>query len=546
MQNENRMMTQPLSTQKTRRRDDKRTLTSGFAGKMIPLAVIPLLRQDTLATSALSFTFEMAETAELLLNAVHIETQAWFVPTLAFERFHTSLDALNRSYMLQPHDGDAGEVIPYVQTSVMPAFGASEFYKTLGIHAKPGTEINSAYLEAYNVLVNHRRKLRSNKLPMREMDDHSLAEAFWHHTTMRHIVPDFDQAMIDGVVPLNVVSNKIDIKGLVLNTTVGTGTTKRQEDDTAIPNADVRQAFIESSSGELPRVYGEMAENGITVSLSNIEMAKKTAAYARARKKFAGHTDDYVIDMLMGGIPQPEVNMSLPQLIGKKSMIYGMTQRYATDAGNLDQSATRGAARVSLPLRVPTTNTGGVIVVTAEITPEQLFERQKDYYFFTKKADEFPESVRDFLDPEKVEVVTNNHVDVDHSDPDSVFGYAPLNHMWQRQGPNVGGKYFRPEVDEEFDEDRQKIWAVETEDPELTTDFYLCTNMHHKVFEKVDEDPFEITGGGVMQIIGNTQFGAGLTESDGSDYEYLLAQIDQERIDKDEGLEILVEEEEEE
>jgi hypothetical protein len=120
---------------------------------------------------------------------------------------------------------------------------------------------------------------------------------------------------------------------------------------------------------------------------------------------------------------------------------------------------------------------------------------------------------------------------VDHSTPNAVFGYAPLNHEYMRSAPNIGGKYYRPEVDAAFDEDRQKIWANETVDPELTEDFYLCNNVHHKVFADSTSDAFEITARGTFEITGNTVFGGALKEAT-DDYDQVMADVDQTRLTK--------------
>jgi hypothetical protein len=182
-------------------------------------------------------------------------------------------------------------------------------------------------------------------------------------------------------------------------------------------------------------------------------------------------------------------------------------------------------------MRTPAINTGGIIVITCEITPEQLFERQKDHYLHTTNVNNYPEFTRDELDPEKVSIVTNDHIDVDHTTPNAVFGYAPLNHEYMRSAPNIGGKYYRPEVDAAFDEDRQKLWANETIDPILNEDMYLCNNVHHKVFADSTSDAFEITARGVFEITGNTVFGGALKEAT-DDYDQVMADVDQTRLTK--------------
>ena len=129
-------------------------------------------------------------------------------------------------------------------------------------------------------------------------------------------------------------------------------------------------------------------------------------------------------------------------------------------------------------------------------------------------------------------MVPNEHVDVDHTSPQATFGYAPLNHQWKRNSYNIGGKYFRPTVDAPFDEDRQRIWANESPNPTLTEDFYLATNLHHKVFADQNTDAFEVSGQARFEIVGNTVFGKGLQEAS-DHYDQIMATVDTTRIEQE-------------
>lgn len=541
---QNQLKNVPIDTIRSRRLEEKRVLTSGNAGKILPVAYIPLLREDSLVSGRMRLSFEMMETAEALMNGINVQVNAYFVPWLAFDRFEGSMDRLNRSYAGQPaYDG--GPVTPWFNLSGTAwDLRNSPIAKTLGLHSRVGIKKNMAFLEAYNAIVNYRRKQRSKSLPLRAWNADTLAEAFWHHTAMKHIVPDFDQALIDGEVALNIVSADLPVRGVYvgnadLTSTAAAGTFKGVNG----PNAGGEQLYTGNSSmgdtwgiasdavSGLPAIFAEMQSNGVTVSLSNIDLAKKTAAFARLRQQYQGHDDDWIIDTLMSGIRLPEQALKEPVLMQQVNTLFGYSTRFASDAANLDESVTTGATYVDLNLRLPRVNTGGIIMVTAEIVPEQLFERQKDYFLHAQTVAELPEYVRDYLDPEKVALVENQHVDMDHSDPTGTFGYAPLNHQWMRSGPNIGGKYYRPAVDASFDEDRQKIWAVETVDPELTADFYLCTQMHQKVFADTVSHAFEIMARGRFVIEGNTVFGPALLEAT-EDYDKVMAKVDQTRLVK--------------
>jgi len=470
---------------------------------------------------------EMMETAETLFNGVNVTVNAHLVPKLAFDRFN-GMDDLNRSYQGVPRE-DGETPIPFIETHTFSQ-ADNEFYKTLGMHAQGSATVNRDYIEAYNTVVNFRRKERSSSLTMRTMTDTSLAQAFWNHTTMAHIVPDFDQAIIDGEVALNVTSSQLSLHSYESgNWHNGAGHTENHK----VPMSGYQNPPT-GSSGDYDwgnQIWAELADNGITVSLSNIELAKKTQAFAKARSMYQGHDDDYIIDTLMAGIRIPDQAMKQPILLAQQRTQMGYQQRFASDAANLDESVTVGGALVDITMRTPAINTGGVIVITAEITPEQLFERQKDHYLHNTSVNNYPEFTRDELDPEKVSIVSNDHIDVDHSNPNAVFGYAPLNHEYMRSAPSIGGKYYRPDVDAAFDEDRQKIWANETVDPELTEDFYLCNNVHHKVFADSTSDAFEITARGTFEITGNTVFGGALKEAT-DDYDEVMADVDQTRLTK--------------
>jgi len=518
--NQNNLLTTPLTPKRSTRIDQKTVITSGNAGKIIPVACIPLLREDGVKRSRMQIAVEMMETAETLFNGVNVTVNAHLVPKLAFDRFN-GMDDLNRSYQGVPRE-DGETPIPFIETHTFSQ-ADNEFYKTLGMHAQGSATVNRDYIEAYNTVVNFRRKERSSSLSMRTMTDTSLAQAFWNHTTMAHIVPDFDQAIIDGEVALNVTNSNLSLHSK------GTYAPEGGWLAPMGPSSGVSGSYPDYDWGSA--IWAEMSDNGITVSLSNIELAKKTQAFAKARSLYQGHDDDFIIDTLMSGIRIPDQAMKQPILLAQQRTQMGYQQRFASDAANLDESVTVGGALVDITMRTPAINTGGVIVITAEITPEQLFERQKDHYLHNTSVDNYPEFTKNELDPEKVSVVTNSHIDIDHSDPDGVFGYAPLNHEYMRSAPNIGGKYYRPEVDASFDEDRQKIWANETVDPELTEDFYLCNNVHHKVFADSTSDAFEITARGTFEITGNTVFGGALKEAT-DDYEQVMADVDQTRLTK--------------
>jgi predicted Rdx family selenoprotein len=531
-------------------------LTSGDAGKILPLKYIPMLREDAVRRGKVRVNLEMLETAELLMNGIQVNVMAHFVPMLAFDRFNGSMEELNRSY--KGEVGIGGSVVPYFESSKVydsvtdsvssidtvyspqvDTFGAwdflgmIEFYQTMGIHTQ-AAKFNTTIVEAYNAIVNHRRKARSASLPLRNAFDHRLAEAFWSLDN-NHIVPDFDQKLIDGEVALSGLTFTAPIKSTGrsreawANTTYVDGTNPTND---YIPNQGTAPT-VDGDYYLFEEIFAELSQGGnASMSLADIDQAKKTAAFAKLRSMYDGIDEDYVIDLLMEGIRVPEETMKQPILLSRQSTMIGYNQRYATDAANLDTSVTNGFASVDLNIRTPQMNTGGVIMITAEIVPEQMWERKKDYFLYETNADNLPNYLRDVLDPEQVSVVKNDHLDVNHSTPNGTFGYAPLNHEWQRDMVNVGGKYYRP-ADDAFDEDRAKIWTVETTDPTLSADFYLVSGLHKKVFADQVADSFEITCLTDMEIVGNTVFGQRLLEADAtSDYQAITDLVDTARITK--------------
>lgn len=543
----NRTRTAPLVAPRTMRKQSARALTSLPAGKMVPLLTIPVLREDAVRSGRLRFSFEHMETAEVLMNAIRVRVMAYFVPMLALDRFNGSMDQLNLSYEGKP-PLEGSPIVPYIEQIPFGAHGSNPIYRYLGLHGRADQMVNSAYVEAYNQIWNFRAKNRSPDLSERGRLDTSLAPAFWVHEQFRHMVPDFDQASIDGEVPLNVVNARMPVRGIGFQNATGAagnftdvsdsggsgtmqGYAVRSHDAPA--NSMTTKAILKTEFRDgkhWPAVFAELQENGITVSLSNIELARKTQAFARLRQQYNQH-EDHIINLLMDAISIPEQAFKQPMLLSDKQTIFGQSKRYASDAGNLTESVVNGMTGLDMSIQLPRIGCGGVIMVVAEITPDQLFERQEDTFLNALSVDDLPQYLRDTLDPEKVEVVKNSRIDTSHATPNATFAYEPLNAKWNIDVPRVGGRFYRPTVNSGFDEDRQRIWAVETLNPTLSTDFYLCTNMHTKPFVVTNQDPFEVVTQGDIFIEGNTVFGGHLIEAT-DDYEKVLAVAPQDRIEK--------------
>lgn len=525
----------PISVEKSIRSDELRCITSGKAGFILPLAFVPLLREDAVSRGSISVSLDMSETLYPLLNAVNVKVMAHFISNFAFERFAGGMESFNRSYQ-KVAEPSTGTVIPWMETIAFEK--AAPIWKTLGVQVKEGTLCNRAPVEAYNLLVNWRRRARTDKLPQRTLTDVTLAEAFWKNSVLSHIVPDWDQSALEGEVPLTFVNSKLQIKGLYTGVG-GTGTpalvnppanVSANDPNTGASAGAMAAArwVLADANAAIPRIFGELAESGITVSLANIELAKQTAAFAKLREKFDGIEDDHIIDLLMEGIRVPDEAMKQPILLDSKSSVFGMSERKAMDGASLDMSLTTGRTQVQLRFRTPPMNTGGLILVTCEIVPEQLYERMKDKYLATYDTDLLPNFMRDYLDPEKVQVVRNDAIDVHHATPSAVFGYEPLNWQWKRQLTRAGGKFYRPNPDT-FVEERMRFWSADQVNPTLADDFYMVSDLPNTVFADTLADPFEILTMGRVDIIGNTVFGDRLEEDTGS-YEEIMEQVPMGRI----------------
>lgn len=540
--NINRQQTAPVSFPRTRRTHQLAGLTSMPAGKVVPLAAIPMLREDSLIGHH-RINVEMLETAELLMNGVNLRVMAYCVPMLAMERFEGDRGQLDRSYMGEPQV-EGGSVVDFIETEAFGTIASRPFYKYLGLHAKSTDLVNTAYLEAYNAIWNFRAMNRSRDLTPRGRLTDTLAPAFWMNSPFEFMVPNFDQAVLDGEVALNVLnttlplsagsavvtyannaSNSFLLKDATTGNTVTSASNTLYGDASGFLRKTGTNEYLDLSpngnlAATLTGVTAELAADGITVSLSNLEMARKTQAFAKLREQFDGIADEYIIDMLMAGLSIPDQMLKQPILLADVRTTFGQVKRYATDSGNLAESAVSGGATVDLHLRVPRLNTGGVVLITAEVLPDQLFERQRDPFFHSADVDAWPEALRDTLDPEKVDAVFNREIDTDHATPNSVFGYEPMNAKWNRGRVNIGGKFLRPTTNTTTDTDRQRLWSVETVNPVLGTEFFIATTVHQKVFLDKDIDNFEAVTRGVNVIEGNTQFGGLLVDATTTENNY--------------------------
>jgi len=525
-------------------------MTSLPAGKVVPVATIPLLREDSMR-GRFAFAFEMQQTVEVLLNGIDVVCEAWLVPNLAMPEFRTA-DDLDLAYTGRKRDGEAAPT-PYFVTQPAGAPETNQVHQRLGKHRRATQMANMSYVRAYNALVNFARAEVSANIPQRELLDKTLAQAMWPKNMFSHIVPDFDQAVMQGEVALSVAQQNLAIQGTLnggryVPVSAGSqpkyvaggvefgGNTNSAKQMLFDPNAPAGQPItdIKNLRADLLGAVAVLEDNGITISLANFETARKAQIFANIRKRYNAH-EDMIIDLLMDGIQVTEQAWRQPILLRRGDTRFGMSKRYSSDADAMTTSIVEGAAAIEFDLNVPRVPGGGVVMVVAYCAPEQLFERMEDPYLAALSPDDLPAFLEDHLDPEAVEIVKNDYIDNDHDQPDDIYGYGPKNFRWNFVPPGIGGRFHRPEVDAGFDEDRNAIWAVETQNPRLTKDAYLVpADIHLKPFWTSTIDPFDCITLGQCVIEGNTQFGPALIEAlPVSDYDAVMDKVDLERIDKE-------------
>lgn len=557
-----RLVTDPRDIKETRRRDGIRNITSMKAGVIAPIGRFVMLRGDKLKAKV-RIAAEMLETKEILMNPVHMRITWYLMPWSAMERFQKSMDQFIRSYAGQPQI-DGGSVVPFFETQAYGTLGANAVYRSLGFHAAPTFQAVTMDLETYNAVVNFRRENRSPDLPKRTRLQTDLGEAFWEHAQFQHVVPKFDNDLISGEVQLQVINDRLPVSGIGLAGAAGAGVTNGSYYDSSNKLATTvypKSANIEGNGGSLggderylsirttpgnqgyPDIYAELQQGAFNVSLADINTAELAQKYARIRTKYQGH-EEWVKDALMDGHQMPDLSLMQPIFLSKQTVRVAQVKRFATDGGNLTDSAVSGGLAAEFTLRVPRLSTGGIVMAFAEAIPDQLWERQSDPLFhlkaqadamgLTNLADALPQATRDALDPEKVDIVFNRDVDTSHGNPGDTFGYWPMNARWDGLRTRAGGKFLRPAVDAGTDDARQRFWASEDINPTLGESFYLVKNLHQKPFIENDTgfEPFEVTIEGMAVITGNTQFGGMLIEAS-DDYEKVMAKAPTERIDQE-------------
>lgn len=566
----------PVDFNHTRRTDNAVLMTSGYAGKVVPVAYAPLLRGDS-ASGTVGVDIELAEMPRPLLNGVLANVQAWFVPKSAHRQF-TGLDEFRHSFQKGNIQqlGAADRTPPAfflntgANTGLVDTVASSELAKTLGLHFNNFTPINFDLIDAYNLVYNFRLGAHSSKLARRQYATESLsasttlARAFWPSGRFSRVVPDYERALILGGVDVDVLAATLPITGngtvrmkpgattkqTFRNTSNGaveaataqgspqvatglqvgaSGTMRHDFDDTA----NTREIYLDPNGTleiDVASFQVAMAGAGAQLTLADIDKARTSQAFAKLRSAYHGNevpgfiNDDVIIAELMQGFQVPDEAMSQPWLLDSKRVAFGMVERHATDAANLDQSVSQGRASATLSLNVPRTESGGLIIVTVEVLPERLDERQSDEFILITDPDKLPNALRDVQRAEPVDLVLNRRLDMKHTTPNQLYGYEPMNDVWNRSFTRLGGVFYKGAPTAPWTENRANIWLPEIINPTYTGEHFLApADFPQDVFSDPEAPAFELVARHNLTIVGLTQFGDVLQENT-DDYAEVIAE----------------------
>lgn len=520
----------PIQFQYTTRPEGFTVQTSGRAGKQVPITYFPLLRGDS-CSGRVGLDFKLNEMPKALLNTVQVNVQAWFVPKSAHPQF-SGMDEFVHSYQGKTikAKGQLDRVPPVfyeeLSTAQIDTIRASEMFKSLGIHIPLGHTMNTDLIDAFLLVHNFRLAAHSDRLTLREyasenlLDSVKLPPAFWPVGRFTHVVPDYESGLITGSLSLDVTSGQIPV--------VGDGASSMSYVST---NSAGNQAVL--SNAPYAKLLVELAGQQINTSLADIDKARETVAFAKMRQAMKGSdttgykSDDVMISEMMQGFPVSDDQQLRPWLLDSQIVTFGMDERHATDAANLDVSITDGGAQVNLSLNVPRTASGGYVVVIADVLPQRVLERQSDEHLLVTDVNDLPDALRDSLRLEPVDHVTNREIDALHANPDGLYGYDGMNAKWkQRGGVRLGGVFFEPDPLLPPTEARAGLWEANIIDPEYTQDHFLVpVDFPHDVFSDQAADAFEVTCTHNCQITGLTQFYRDLEENS-DDYQGVVDHVE--------------------
>ncbi|WP_090847383.1 hypothetical protein [Paracoccus alkenifer] len=513
-------------------------MTSARAGIVVPVGYFPLHPGDS-AAGSVGIDLQLKEMPKPLLNAVHANFQAWFVPKSSHPQFPGRDELMHamtgeKIKSLGAADRDPPPFYDVVDGTALATVAASKFFKTLGLHVQVGSEINTDLIDAFNVIYNFRLAAHSSRLTRRKYATEdiaaatSLPPAFWPSSRLSRVVPDYERALIVGALDLDVVAGQLPVSGLAIK---GDGSANPAAPASpasnnvwsdgqvpALARQGVYPAFAWADGA--PQVFAELAGQSIGITLADIDKARTTQAFAKLRTAYAGNdstgfdNDDTIVALLMQGISVPPDQFKRPWLLDSARVPVGFAERFATDAANLDQSVTLGRASAKLSLNVPHQDVGGVVIFTVEVLPERVDERMSDEWLYCSQFDDLPNALRDVQRVEPVDLVQNRRIDAKHTQPNGLYGYEPMNDKWNRDFTRLGGDFYMATPGGGWTENRSNIWQTEIVDPTYSETHFLAPQpFPHDVFADQNADAFECVARHVVAIRGNTQIGDVLAEN---------------------------------
>lgn len=559
-----RQSTTPVQFRRSIRTDQGAIMSSARAGRVVPVAYMPLLRGDS-ASGRIGIDVELAEMPKPVLNAVQVHFQAWVVGKQALPRFSGETELMH-SYTGEPIKqlGSADRTPPpwfHVIDGVddVAEVDASPFFRTLGVHIGDKS-VNTDLLDSFVSVYNFRLAAHSSKLPLRDYAQVDLTAAlelppaFWPTSRLTRYVPDYERALVVGALDLDIAAGTIPLTGFVpvsglsqtSNRTSGSGTAfgfDTVASDLSVGNSytagDPAKVVFKRLPGNPSGValdiggdfdsdrddntaVADMSGVVITSTLADIDKARDLQAFARLRSTMAGadttgyNNDDAIVATMMQGLRVPEADRRRPFLLDSAIVGVNYIERLATDGASLDKSMTTGRASAVLSLNVPVMEDGGYIIVTAEMLPERVDERQSDEALYLTDVDQLPNALRDVLRPEPVDLVYNRRRDARHTTPDGLYGYEPMNDVWNRQFTRLGGSYYQADPEADWSEARAQLWLAGVVDPAFTADHWLAPeDFPHDVFADTEADAFDFTARWSLSISGLTQIGDVLVEDNG-------------------------------
>ena len=539
-----RQSTTPVSFQKSSRPDTAVLMSSGRAGVVQPVCYIPLLAGDS-ASGKVGIDIQLKEMPKPLLNGVFANFQAWFVPKSAHPQFPGRDELLHaRTGQVIKSLGMADRTPPaFFQPLGVAGWGSLDIFKRLGMHFETGTNINSDLLDAFSVIYNFRLAAHSSRLARRQYTAEGISAgacppAFWPSSRFSRIVPDYERALVVGSLDLDVIAGQLPVSGIGFGgvpQAPALGTAIRGVNAAADFASDAIDAVTNLTGGNpgvvirgtgaslaamRPQVFAEMAGTRVSVTLADIDSARKTQAFAKLRASYAGNdttgfdNDDTLVAHLMQGISVQPDDFRRPWLLDSARVAVGFAERHASDGANLAQSVTLGRASCTLRLNVPNQDVSGLIIVTVEVLPERIDERQSDEFMQITAVSGLPNALRDAQRIEPVDLVLNRRIDAKHATPGGVYGHEPMNDKWSRDFTRLGGDFYMATPGGGWTQNRSAIWQHEIVNPIFGTSHFLApAPFPHDVFADQNADAFEVVCRHAVSIVGLTQMGDALVEN---------------------------------